>query len=161
MKTRKPYQGRTAVYEFRDWSGAVLYVGVTNNPRRRFAEHAEDKHWWPDVDHDQTRLSWYRTRSEALRQEKRRIHANGLGTLHNHVHNPRRGSPRPRRGSEGYRTSARERSAGLMLVCAAELGAEWSGLWDTPWWGTGLAAGLFGLTAWHVSGPLRGWLGKR
>lgn len=38
-----------ALYRFRDAAGALLYVGVTNNPSRRFGQHAAGKPWWHEV----------------------------------------------------------------------------------------------------------------
>lgn len=41
-----------ALYRFRDDSGALLYVGITNNPGRRWTEHQKSKPWWHQVHRD-------------------------------------------------------------------------------------------------------------
>lgn len=145
-----PRQGRTAVYEFRDAWGRLLYVGVTNSPRHRFAQHAADKHWWPDVDPSLTRITWYPTRAKALRVEERRIKAGG--TRHNVIHNPR--IPRQRQGSRSrrrYRAAWAERTAAVSLVGVGALGGEVVGFWNLPpvWtFGVGVAtAGAGWLTS--------------
>ena len=38
-----------ALYRFRNSAGRVIYIGITNNPERRFAQHAESKPWWDEV----------------------------------------------------------------------------------------------------------------
>lgn len=58
----------TAVYEFFDRSGRWLYIGMTNSPRRRFAEHRAAP-WWPLVDNGRTAMEWYGTRAEAADME--------------------------------------------------------------------------------------------
>ena len=40
---------RHILYRFFDHGGVLLYVGVTNNPPRRFAQHSSDKDWWDEV----------------------------------------------------------------------------------------------------------------
>src|SRR5690606_17181324 len=73
--TKKPHPGRTAVYQFRDAATQKhLYVGVTNNPERRFSEHAglsrgEKKWWWDRADHRHVTITWYPTRRQALAVE--------------------------------------------------------------------------------------------
>lgn len=52
-----------AVYRFYDDAGELLYVGLTNNPNRRFSEHADTKAWWHEV--DETEIEWFTTRFEA------------------------------------------------------------------------------------------------
>lgn len=108
---------KTALYELRGYDGEMLYVGISKHPRRRFTEHADDKDWWEDVDQTRTKVKWYRSRRSALRAERRRIRRGGRGTVHNYLHNPRRGSPRPKRGQEGYRSIMRPWSVGLLLLC--------------------------------------------
>lgn len=75
---RRPRAGRTAVYEFRGSEGHHIYVGVSNSPRRRFAQHAGEagepqKWWWKTVDHRHTTIQWYPTRALALAAEARLI----------------------------------------------------------------------------------------
>jgi hypothetical protein len=40
-----------ALYRFFDEHGALLYVGITNNPGRRWSQHETDKPWWHEVHH--------------------------------------------------------------------------------------------------------------
>lgn len=63
--------GRTAVYWFHDDRGVLLYVGITTSPRTRWAQHATEKRWWPDV-YTRT-IEWFDTRAEAERVEARSI----------------------------------------------------------------------------------------
>ena len=37
------------LYRLYDTAGALLYVGITNNLKRRFERHTADKPWWSDV----------------------------------------------------------------------------------------------------------------
>lgn len=39
----------TAVYRFFDADGALLYVGLTCNPGKRWEQHSAEKLWWSDV----------------------------------------------------------------------------------------------------------------
>jgi predicted GIY-YIG superfamily endonuclease len=39
----------TALYRLYDEGGALLYIGISNDPDRRFEQHAYDKSWWPRV----------------------------------------------------------------------------------------------------------------
>lgn len=83
---RRPHPGRTAVYHFYDRYGALLYIGITNSPRHRFAQHADDKHWWNMVDESRTAIQWYSTRNQALRVEERSIKVEL--PRYNKVHHP-------------------------------------------------------------------------
>jgi len=77
--TKKPHPGRTAVYQFRDAATQDhLYVGITNNPERRFEQHAgltgePKKWWWDQADHRHVTITWYPTRRAALAVETRLI----------------------------------------------------------------------------------------
>jgi S-DNA-T family DNA segregation ATPase FtsK/SpoIIIE len=64
---------RTAVYRLRDRKGVLLYVGITNNPTTRMAEHAAEKVWWTEVDQSQTSISWYGNRAKAKAEETKAI----------------------------------------------------------------------------------------
>lgn len=66
---------RTALYRFFRLDGSPLYFGITNNPKVRFANHARNKTWWPDVDHSRTRIEWFATREEAETAELDAIRA--------------------------------------------------------------------------------------
>lgn len=62
---------RTAVYRLHDEDAQLLYVGVTNDPKVRFRQHARDKPWWPRV--STREIEWFVTREEALRVESETI----------------------------------------------------------------------------------------
>lgn len=65
--------GRTALYRFLDQDDQLIYVGISNSPRSRWADHAADKPWWSDV---VTReVEWFETRKDAERAERREIGA--------------------------------------------------------------------------------------
>jgi predicted GIY-YIG superfamily endonuclease len=73
-----------AVYRFYDRHEELLYVGISNDPRRRWKQHAKEKTWYPQVRH-QT-VTWYdseraarRAESAAIRQE--RPHFNIAGAI--------------------------------------------------------------------------------
>lgn len=38
-----------ALYRFYGHDGALLYVGITNNPSNRWKAHSKEKPWWLDV----------------------------------------------------------------------------------------------------------------
>lgn len=61
----------TGLYRLWDSSGELLYVGISNAPGIRWAQHAVDKPWWPQV--AEKTVHWFVTRSEAMREESRAI----------------------------------------------------------------------------------------
>jgi predicted GIY-YIG superfamily endonuclease len=61
----------TWVYYFFDVQGNLLYVGITNDTRRRWEQHAEDKSWWHLVARKERVL--YSSREEAERVEEHQI----------------------------------------------------------------------------------------
>jgi predicted GIY-YIG superfamily endonuclease len=61
----------TALYRLYDASDDLLYIGITNNLAARFAQHAADKYWWPEVARKTAVL--YGSREEALAEETRAI----------------------------------------------------------------------------------------
>lgn len=63
----------TALYRLEDANGALLYVGISDDPLRRWGEHAGDKPWWPDVAH--LSFEWHPSRTDALLEEARAIKA--------------------------------------------------------------------------------------
>lgn len=65
----------TAVYRFFDEADRLLYVGMTGNIRLRWAGHAADKPWWPDVARQTT--TWFDTRAEAAAAEAEAIKSEG------------------------------------------------------------------------------------
>lgn len=38
-----------SLYRFYNAAGKLLYIGITDNPRRRFREHGKTKLWWAEV----------------------------------------------------------------------------------------------------------------
>lgn len=62
---------RTALYRFYDERENLLYVGITNDPWRRWRDHVQQKPWYPQVKHQAT--TWYGTEQEARRAEDRAI----------------------------------------------------------------------------------------
>src|SRR5436190_14951554 len=75
---------RTALYRLYDADDRLLYVGVSNDPPYRMAQHAKDKPWWPTV--ATQKLEWLDTREEAFDAEKLAIFTER--PKYNHVHNP-------------------------------------------------------------------------
>lgn len=54
---------RTALYRFYDADEKLLYVGITDDPWRRWREHVRDKPWYPQVKHQA--VTWYDARTAA------------------------------------------------------------------------------------------------
>lgn len=75
---------RTALYRFWDIQGRLLYVGITNSPDLRWAQHAADKPWWERVHHKQV-CAWYPSRSRAEAAERMAIMCER--PLYNVIHN--------------------------------------------------------------------------
>ncbi|MFD9564392.1 GIY-YIG nuclease family protein [Streptomyces sp. NPDC059994] len=73
----------TALYRLCDRVGRLLYVGVTDNPDRRWPQHAADKAWWPTV--TDLSIKWYPSRDCALTAEADAIRAEH--PVHNVQHN--------------------------------------------------------------------------
>lgn len=57
---------RTALYRLYDADGCLLYIGITQDPARRFTDHAS-KPWWPAV--AQREVTWHSTHSAARAAE--------------------------------------------------------------------------------------------
>jgi hypothetical protein len=68
----RPIRGGTAVYRLYNVAGALLYVGIADDPDVRFGQHAAEKLWWRDVAVD--RVVWYRDRQAAAAEELRAIY---------------------------------------------------------------------------------------
>ena len=62
----------TAVYRLYDRRGTLLYVGISRNLSARFAQHASEKSWWPEVARKTAML--YGSRREAMKAELTAIH---------------------------------------------------------------------------------------
>lgn len=93
MRRRRPVITRCAVYRLygypeQDGAGApLLYIGKALRPRERFAKHAVEKPWWPEVDQSATELTWFKTEALAFVAE-----AEGIAVempLYNEQHNTR------------------------------------------------------------------------
>jgi predicted GIY-YIG superfamily endonuclease len=59
---------RTALYRLYDADGRLLYIGITNDPNRRWAQHARSSRWWPKV--VTKKIEWLQSRSASLAAEK-------------------------------------------------------------------------------------------
>lgn len=119
--------GRTALYRFYDSRGALLYIGITNSPKHRFAQHASNpgNEWWHAAAYH--RLHWYDTRQQALRAEYVSIRTEH--PIHNKMHN------RYWRSASRYRAPSRIRGPAVATLAGAILlGGAWGGAWvvDLP-----------------------------
>jgi predicted GIY-YIG superfamily endonuclease len=72
MKTEtRNYIEQTYVYEAYDAFGNLLYVGITNDLKRRLNEHRRSAKWW--TQQIEVRHTFYASRDEAKEQESRVI----------------------------------------------------------------------------------------
>ena len=78
----------TAVYRWYDARDRLLYVGITDEPKRRWQRHAKLSAWWPDA--VRRVMVWYDDRPTAELEEKRAIAEES--PVHNKV-----GKPKPPR----------------------------------------------------------------
>lgn len=62
----RPAPGYTAMYRFYDAAGALLYIGICDEPLKRWYTHAS-KEWWPEV--ESFRVVWFPSRDEAVQAE--------------------------------------------------------------------------------------------
>ncbi len=71
-KREVPVESRpTAVYRLYSQSGVLLYVGISDNPEKRFTEHERSQYWWREV---ATReVEWHVDRFSAAAEEDRVI----------------------------------------------------------------------------------------
>lgn len=60
-----------ALYRLYAADGTLLYVGITHSLSARFAEHALEKPWWPEV--ARKTVAWCNSRTDALRAEAQAI----------------------------------------------------------------------------------------
>lgn len=67
------FEQRTALYRFYDKHENLLYVGISNDPWRRWRQHVYEKPWYPQVKHQA--VTWYETEDEARAAETRAIRA--------------------------------------------------------------------------------------
>lgn len=64
-----------ALYRLFNVAGALLYVGISDAPKRRFQEHAESKSWWYLV--SRWTVTWHPDRATAIAAEATAIVAEG------------------------------------------------------------------------------------
>jgi len=64
---------RSALYRLYDAGDQLLYVGITDDPKTRFAQHRDDKPWWPQVAIRD--VEWFPDRATAEAQERQAIQA--------------------------------------------------------------------------------------
>lgn len=82
------YARRTAVYRLYNKAGALLYVGISDRPEKRFKQHRRYQPWWPEV---VTReIEWRDDRYAAEVEEFRAIGAEN--PIYNVQHAPGRSS---------------------------------------------------------------------
>jgi predicted GIY-YIG superfamily endonuclease len=74
---------RTALYRFFDLDDELLYVGITNNPEKRWNHHRARQAWWPQV--ARKTLEWFDNRGDAEVAEIEAIR--GEIPRHNRAHN--------------------------------------------------------------------------
>ncbi|MEW2225730.1 GntR family transcriptional regulator [Streptomyces sp. NPDC007044] len=64
---RRNKQVPTALYRLFDTEGRLLYAGISDDPDRRWRQHADDKSWWPQV--ASKTVEWFDTEPEARAAE--------------------------------------------------------------------------------------------
>lgn len=81
-----PDQGRTSLYRLYDRNGNLLYIGISNDPAKRFNSHrwAKYKAWRHDI--ATYTAEWLDTREEAEAAEIAAIRSER--PLHNRMHHP-------------------------------------------------------------------------
>lgn len=90
-----PLQFQISLYRLYDANGTLLYVGIAENPKTRWKQHARAAPWWPLVDETRSRVEWHSSRADAEAAEKAAILAED--PVHNIVWSPRRTfAPRPK-----------------------------------------------------------------
>lgn len=77
----------TAIYRFYSGEGQLLYIGISDNPGHRFAQHEKTKTWWKEV--TGVSIEWASTRQAALAIERRAIR------VEKPVYNISRPTPKP------------------------------------------------------------------
>jgi excinuclease UvrABC nuclease subunit len=135
-------QGRTAVYRLYDRRRRLLYVGITNSLKHRFAQHASDKPWWREVSSRTVR--WHGTRREALEAEWRAIKTEA--PIHNVQHNDNY-----RRGTRVRRASYR-RPITTMIIATALIAGGVSGTWQLSAIMWAVTTGALCVAGWLVWG---------
>lgn len=101
----------TALYRFYDAADRLLYVGITGDPADRWARHAAEKPWWPDVARHS--VEWLPSREVALAAEAAAIVAEG--PLHNVA-----GTPRQRAATTAFHGEHHESSGHPALAAVRQ-----------------------------------------
>lgn len=138
---RRPPGMQTALYRFFDEAGELLYVGIANDPRVRWSNHAGEKRWWSEVE---TRtLDWFATREEAESAEVAAIV--GERPRYNVTHSEtRRPGDAREDNTERYRH----------LIKFRVLASEWARFGQAAKAaGTNRSAVLLQLVAWYMRRP--------
>ncbi|MET7429601.1 GIY-YIG nuclease family protein [Streptomyces flaveolus] len=86
---RRPYknmpdQGRTSLYRLFDSEGRLLYIGISNNPEKRFNTHRWTKPWRQEI--ASYTAEWLDTREEAEAAEIEAIRSEL--PAYNRMHHP-------------------------------------------------------------------------
>lgn len=107
----------TALYRLYNSAETLLYIGVTDNPDRRFKQHRDSKPWWPQV--TRKTIEWHPSRGRALTAEAAAITAET--PAYNIDHNPVAASyDWPPAGMPADRVDAIEREASTLPADLAE-----------------------------------------
>jgi DNA-binding GntR family transcriptional regulator len=121
-----PDNHRTALYRLFATDGDLLYVGITNNPKVRWSQHAAFKSWWPNV--VSKTVEWFDSREAAADAEVKAILSEG--PAHN-IRHARDASPVGPRGTSDTIASLLRRAIldgdyapGEQLPTRAKLAAE-------------------------------------
>lgn len=118
-------QEPVALYRFYEGRKA-LYIGITNEPRRRMGEHRRGKPWFDEW--TRAKQDWYPDRASALDAEERAIHRERpvYNVQHNlHVEVDIALDPE---------AMARNFAALAAMACAAMLAARWAADAGSYWW---------------------------
>ncbi len=72
---RAPGVTAHSLYRFFDAGGKLLYIGITSNPRLRFAQHRKAKVWWSDIAtreivHYKSRVDLMNAERDAIKRER-------------------------------------------------------------------------------------------
>lgn len=137
----RPDGMKTALYRLFDADGALLYIGIANDPKTRWSSHAGEKRWWGDV--ARKTLEWFATREEAESAEVAAIV--GERPQYNVTHSEtRRPGDAREDNTERYR----------YLVKFRVLTSEWARFGEaTKAAGTNRSAVLLQLMAWYMRKP--------
>lgn len=84
-----PIDVPTALYRLYDAEGRLLYVGISNSPYRRWAQHSVEQSWWPQV--VTHKLEWHEDRNAAMAAEREAVQSER--PTWNEVHKVAAGAP--------------------------------------------------------------------